>query len=59
MDFKELAADIRSRKLADIRQTGARTVLTQCPACRSFLRTRIEEDRVTHPIVLLAKAYKL
>jgi len=59
MDFKELAADIRSRKLADIRQTGAQTVLTQCPACRSFLRTQLGCDRVTHPIVVLAKAYGL
>ncbi len=59
MDFKELATDIRSRKLADIEQTGADTVLTQCPACRSHLRTQIEDDRVTHPIVVLAKAYGL
>ena len=59
MDFKELAADIRSKKLADIRQTGARTVLTQCPACRSFLRTQLGDSRVTHPIVLLARAYGL
>jgi len=57
MDFKELAADIRAGKLADIRQTGAKTVLTQCPACRSFLRTQFEDGQVTHPIVLLAKAY--
>jgi Fe-S oxidoreductase len=59
MDFNELAADIRARKLADIRQTGARTVLTQCPACRSFLRTRVEDARVTHPVELLARAYGL
>jgi glycolate oxidase iron-sulfur subunit len=59
MDFKELAGDIRSRKLADIEKTGAETVLTQCPACRSFLRTRLDDDRVTHPIVVLAKAYGL
>ncbi len=59
MDFKELATDIRSRKLADIEQTGAKTVLTQCPACRSHLRTQLEDGRVTHPIVLLAKAYDL
>ena len=59
MDFKELATDIRSRKLADIRQTGARNVLTQCPACRSYLRTRLDGCQVTHPIVLLARAYGL
>ncbi len=59
MDFKELAEGIRSAKLADIRRTGAKTVLTQCPACRSFLRTRLEDRRVTHPIVLLAEAYNL
>ena len=59
MDFKDLATDIRSRKLADIHQTGAKTVLTQCPACRSYLRTQLEDGRVTHPIVLLAKAYDL
>jgi glycolate oxidase iron-sulfur subunit len=59
MDFKELATDIRARKLADIRQTGAKTVLTQCPACRSFLGTRLEHCQVTHPIVLLEEAYGL
>jgi len=59
MDFKELATDIRARKLADIRQTGAKTVLTQCPACRSFLGTRLDDCQVTHPIVLLEKAYGL
>jgi glycolate oxidase iron-sulfur subunit len=59
MDYKELATDIRSRKLADIEQTGADTVLTQCPACRSHLRTQVKNGRVTHPIVLLAKAYGL
>jgi glycolate oxidase iron-sulfur subunit len=59
MDFKDLATDIRSRKLADIEQTGADTVLTQCPACRSHLRTQLKDGRVTHPIVVLAKAYGL
>jgi glycolate dehydrogenase iron-sulfur subunit len=59
IDFRELATNIRSRKLADIRQTGAKTVLTQCPACRSFLRTQLKDCQVTHPIVLLAKAYGL
>jgi glycolate oxidase iron-sulfur subunit len=59
MDYRELATDIRSRKLADIEQTGAETVLTQCPACRSHLRTQLEDGRVTHPIVVLAKAYGL
>ena len=59
LDFKELATDIRARKLADIRQTGTKTVLTQCPACRSFLGTRLDDCQVTHPIVLLAKAYGL
>jgi glycolate oxidase iron-sulfur subunit len=57
MDFKELATEIRARKLADIRQRGAQTVLTQCPACRSFLGTRLDDCQVTHPIALLAKAY--
>jgi len=59
MDFKELATDIRARKLTDIRQAGAKNVLTQCPACRSFLRTRLDDCEVTHPMVLLAKAYGL
>jgi glycolate oxidase iron-sulfur subunit len=59
MDFKELATDIRAKKMADIQQTGAKTVLTQCPACRSYLRTQLDDGRVTHPIVLLARAYGL
>ena len=59
MEFKELATDIRERKLTDIRLTEVQTVLTQCPACRSFLGTRLDDSEVTHPIVLLAKAYGL
>jgi glycolate oxidase iron-sulfur subunit len=57
LEFKELASALRARKIADIRATGARTVLTQCPACRSFLRTRLEGIRVAHPISLLAEAF--
>jgi glycolate oxidase iron-sulfur subunit len=59
MDYRELATDIRSRKLADIRQTGVNTVLTQCPACRAYLRTQLDDYQVTHPMVLLARAYGL
>ena len=51
--------EIRAKKMADIQQTGAKTVLTQCPACRSYLRTQLDDGRVTHPIVLLARAYGL
>ncbi len=58
LEFKELASALRARKLADIRATGARTVLTPCPACRSFLRTRLEGIRVAHPVSLLAEAYR-
>lgn len=58
LEFKELASALRYRKLAHIRSTGADLVLTQCPACRSFLRARLEDLRVSHPISFLAEAYK-
>lgn len=58
LEFKELASALRSRKLADIRATGAEMVLTQCPGCRSFLRTRLEGVRVAHPISVLAETYR-
>ena len=57
MDFKDLSGDIKSHKLADIEQTGATTILTQCPMCRSFLSAGLKTGRVMHPVAFLAMAY--
>ncbi len=57
MEFKELSQDIRSHKLQDIRRTGVKTVLTQCPVCRSYIGAQLKEQTVMHPVSLLARAY--
>jgi len=56
-DNRQLAESIRARKIDDIKQTGAKTVLTQCPACRTWLAAALKNHKVIHPIGLLAKAY--
>lgn len=58
VDFKDLSRSIRAPKLADIEQTGADLVVTQCPSCRSYLASGLAEPgRVLHPVTLLAMAY--
>jgi glycolate oxidase iron-sulfur subunit len=59
MEFGELSSGIRAHKVEDIRQTGAKTVLTQCPACRSYLGPSMPDCDVIHPVSLLARAYGL
>ena len=55
---KELSQKILSPKIEDINQTEADTVVTQCPSCRSYLNSGLDEvKQVMHPITLLAKAY--
>jgi len=56
LGHRDLAAAIRYRRLEDIRATGARTVVTQCPACRSFLSSPLKDCEVLHPIALLVRA---
>jgi len=54
-----LANNIRKEKHAQILATGAKEVITQCPACRSYLSLNQQTDYcVEHPISLLARAYK-
>ncbi len=57
MNFRELSENIRSHKLEDIGRTGVKTVLTQCPACRSYLSAPLADHTVMHPISFLAGAY--
>lgn len=58
VDFKALSQKIREPKLAEIHQTGAETVVTQCPSCRSYLSSGLDKgQQVMHPITLIAKAY--
>lgn len=57
VDHEELAESIRARKLKDIQSTKADAVITQCPACRYYLRSGLEKKMpVLHPIELLANA---
>ena len=55
--FRELAAGIRSRKVEDIRRTGVKNVITQCPACRSYLSNPLHDCSIMHPMAFLARAY--
>lgn len=57
LGHRGLATAIRSRKLEDIRGTDVRTVITQCPACRSFLSKPLNGCEILHPVALLARAY--
>jgi len=57
LEHPDLSRRIRAKKIEDILQTGAKTVLTQCPACRSFLIPALPEHTVLHPISFLARAY--
>ncbi|MBU2549882.1 MAG: (Fe-S)-binding protein [Proteobacteria bacterium] len=57
MEYKALSQGIRSRKTEDIDRTGSETVVTQCPACRTYLAAGLPGRRVLHPMALLARAY--
>lgn len=58
IEYKEVAKNIRSPKLKDIRENVADTVLTQCPLCRIYLDDGLKgEKKVMHPIFFLAQAY--
>ena len=57
LESRELSESIREKKLDDIRKTGAGTVLTQCPSCRSYLASHLNPGVVMHPVSFLARAY--
>lgn len=59
LNYKKLSENIRSKKIEEILQTGADTIITQCPSCRSYLSPELPNKKVLHPISLLAKAYGL
>lgn len=60
VDHENLAESIRERKLNDIKSTEADAVVTQCPACRYFLRNGLGKRKsVIHPVELLAQAIHL
>lgn len=57
MEHRALAESIRDRKLNAITETGADILMTQCPACRTFLSDGLSGKTVMHPLSLLARAY--
>ncbi len=57
-EFEELSNQIRSPKIKNIHNTGVNTIVTQCPSCRSYLKSALEDKNVIHPIALLARAYE-
>jgi len=59
LENRELSENIRAHKLEDILETQAKTVLTQCPACRLYLEAALPHQAVMHPLSFLGKAYKI
>ena len=57
LDFSELSKSIRAKKVDDILRTQTEIVVTQCPACRSFLQASLDRHKIMHPLSLLARAY--
>ena len=59
MGHSEIAQGIRSRRIDQIEETGADTVVTQCPICRFYIEQGLEgaKAEVVHPMVMLARAY--
>ncbi|MBW2366601.1 MAG: (Fe-S)-binding protein [Deltaproteobacteria bacterium] len=56
-EFKSLSETIRNPKIEDIQNTGVKTVVTQCPSCRSYLNSALADIDVIHPMAMLARAY--
>ena len=55
LEYKDLANGIRSKKKKDIEETGAETIVTQCPSCRYFLDSAFNGKlNVKHPMSLIA-----
>jgi Fe-S oxidoreductase len=55
----ELSGRIFERKRNGVRESGAGTVTTGCPACQMKLRDGLDESvRVAHIAVLLARGLK-
>ena len=57
MDHQDLSGGIRSEKISQIKKTGVRTIITQCPACRSYISAGVPDKQVIHPMDLLSQAY--
>jgi glycolate oxidase iron-sulfur subunit len=58
-DYPEVSRGITEKKIANIRETGARVVVTGCPGCRMTISGNMDEqDRITvlHPMQLLDMA---
>jgi glycolate oxidase iron-sulfur subunit len=58
-DYPEVSKGITEKKIANIRETGARVVVTGCPGCRMTIGGNMDErDRIAvlHPLQLLDMA---
>jgi len=58
-DYPEVSKGITEKKIANIRETGARVVVTGCPGCRMTIDGNMDErDRIVvlHPLQLLDMA---
>ena len=57
LNHARLSRNIGAPKIEDIAKTGAKTVLSQCPACRTFLQANLPGLSILHPLSFLARAY--
>ena len=55
----KISQKIRARKIQSIKNTGADTIVTQCPVCRYYLASQLQGQRVIHPVSLLAESYNV
>ncbi|HYB19980.1 MAG TPA: (Fe-S)-binding protein [Thermodesulfobacteriota bacterium] len=58
-DFPEVSKGITEKKIRNIRETGARVVVTGCPGCRVTIGGNLDDhDRISilHPMELLDRA---
>ncbi len=59
IEHKKLSESIRSHKLDEIVQSGAHTIVTQCPGCRYYIAASLKDHVVMHPISFVAQAYQV
>jgi len=57
LDYPQLSREIKARKVEDVLGTRSSVLVTQCPACRSYLQAELKSHKVMHPLSLLARAY--
>ncbi len=58
MKNADISRKIRSTKIDEIKKTGARVVLTECPMCRFYIKNGMPEIDVQHPLEYILGSVK-